>query len=111
METEGIFESAIRDAGDLAGVFEYDNGTAYFYLYRSGKDPKVLGAIHISSGVARFGSNDVLIRWSREMDKVGLFINGHLWAAFEADNATPYGGNYRPDASPNFPKDADEWFK
>ena len=32
MDTD-IFDSSIRRAGNLAGVFEYDGENAYFYLY------------------------------------------------------------------------------
>lgn len=31
--SSAIFESATRSAGDLAGVFEHDDDTGYFYLY------------------------------------------------------------------------------
>jgi hypothetical protein len=30
-----IFVSSVRSTGDLAGVFEYDGETGYFYLYRA----------------------------------------------------------------------------
>jgi hypothetical protein len=84
-EDSAIFESAVRAAGDLAGVFEYDGETAYFYLYRTGDDPKVLGAIHVWSGATHIVSEDIVVRWSEEMNTVQLFVRGHFRAGFAAD--------------------------
>jgi hypothetical protein len=41
-----IFDSSVRSDGDLAGVFEYDGQTGYFYLYEVGGNAynKVVGA-------------------------------------------------------------------
>ena len=49
---EEIFESSVRSAGDLAGVFEFDGDTSYFYLYRvdASEGNKVLDAIKVSVG-------------------------------------------------------------
>jgi hypothetical protein len=35
MSANEMFESASRANGDLAGVFEYDGETGYFYLYET----------------------------------------------------------------------------
>ncbi len=35
MTTEEIFDSCVREKGDLAGVFEYDGEAGYFYLYET----------------------------------------------------------------------------
>jgi hypothetical protein len=47
--TDEMFDSSIRSAGDLAGVFEYDGETGYFYLYDSvgSSNQRVLGAKRI----------------------------------------------------------------
>ena len=110
MATEEIFESTARESGDLAGVFEYDGETAYFYLYRADGPAKILAAIHVLSGDASFGAKDVVVSWNRQMDKVGLFISGELWAVFEADKAIPHGGNYLRGARPGLPAEAASWF-
>lgn len=59
-----IYESAARTAGDLAGVFEFDGDTSYFYLYKTTGDAsqKVLGAIHIMSETPDFDPKDVTER-------------------------------------------------
>jgi hypothetical protein len=56
MQKKEILKNATRSAGDLAGVFEFDEDTSYFYLYNTSGDAgqKVLGAIHIMSGTPDF---------------------------------------------------------
>ncbi len=99
-----IFVDAARSAGDLAGVFEFDGQTGYFYLYRlRGEGQKVLGAIHVVSGDPDFGERDIAIRWNPTEGKVGLFIKGELWAAFDAIRQAKYGGNYEPGVKPGLP--------
>jgi hypothetical protein len=84
MSGNEMFVSALRSAGDEAGVFEYDGETGYFYLYATKcKENEVLGAICVVIGVPDFGEIDVAIRWNAEQSKVGLFIRGRLWAAFD----------------------------
>lgn len=85
MASEEVFESCVRSAGDLAGVFEYDGETGYFYLYATGAtgEASVLDAIHILSGEADFAASDVTITWDPSEIRVGLFIRGRLRAAFD----------------------------
>jgi hypothetical protein len=92
MSTE-IFDSCVRPKGDLAGVFEYDGETGYFYLCRAKGNAveAILDSIHVFSGQPSFGEMDVLMRWDRQEEKVGLFIRGELWAVFDPTNRKSYG--------------------
>jgi hypothetical protein len=107
MNKKEIWESATRSAGDLAGVFEFDGDTSYFYLYKNSGDSgqKVLEAIHIMSGSPDFNSEDIAIRWDRNETIVGLFIRSKLWAAFDCTTVMKHGGNYQPQAQPNIPSE------
>lgn len=109
--SDEIFDSSVRSAGDLAGVFEYDGETGYFYLYETeeGEGHKVLGAIHVLSGDPDFVEVDVSIRWDSVSRRVGLFIRDVLWAVFD-DCREQYGGRYRPGARPALPSEATAWF-
>ena len=93
---EDIFESAVRTAGDLAGVFEFEGEASYFYLMRTNNadGKKIVGAIHVCSGSPDFGEADILIKWDEEENNVGLMIRGILWAAFNWHGAK-FGGDYR----------------
>lgn len=104
MQAGEMFASAARSAGDLAGVFEYDGDTAYFYLYQTG-DPgnKVLDSIHILSGRPDFEESDIEVRWNAREQNVGLFIRGELWAVFNGDTQAKHGGDYRPGTHPELP--------
>jgi hypothetical protein len=107
MEETEIFESTVRPSGDLAGVYEYDGETGYFYLYQTGSNSnKVLGAIHIISGPSDFDARDVEIRWDKESEKVGLFIRRTLWAVFVASNRGKFGGDYKPGGFPTLSPNA-----
>jgi hypothetical protein len=70
-----IFDSSVRSRGDLAGVFEYDGETAYFYLYdqRLPKNRLVLDAIRITSRQPDLGKADVRVEWDSGENNVGLF--------------------------------------
>jgi hypothetical protein len=94
----GIYGSALRSSGDLAGVFDYDGETAYFYLYRPFDDQsgEVLDAIHVFSGKLDLKKGDIHITWDRKEKQVGLFIRGGLWAAYSEPWPTRHGGNYAP---------------
>ncbi len=96
MTIEEMFDSSARSRGDLAGVFEYDGETGYFYLYECGGDAgqKVAGAILILSGAADFAQTDLAVCWDGGEKMVGLFICGQLCAVFDAASGTKYGGNY-----------------
>jgi hypothetical protein len=100
-----MFDSALRSTGDLAGVFEYDGETGYFYLYeeRGDKGRQVMAAIRVLTGRADFDEGDVAIRWDAGENSVGLFIRCQLWAAFDAKTGAKYGGNYRTGAQAEIP--------
>lgn len=102
---EDIFESAVRSAGDIAGVFEFDGETSYFYLWQTDTANKkhILGAIHICSEAPNFESSDIAIKWDRDEEKVGLFIKDSLWAVF-GDAGQKFGGNYNSEREPNIPE-------
>lgn len=102
-----IFDSRARSPGDLAGVFEYDGQTGYFYLYARGGDAgeRILDAIHVVSGGADFEGSDVSVRWDASEDKVGLFIRGTLWAVFDTRQRQKHGGGYGAGIAPSLPPD------
>lgn len=97
MPADDLFESSIRSSGDLAGVFEYDGDTGYFYLCAtdSSSGNRVLDAIHIVSGSLDFGQDDISVRWDRNEQRAGLFIRGTLWAVFDSMDRSKLGGDYR----------------
>ena len=99
MRAKEMFDSSTRSTGDLAGVFEYDGETGYFYLYNleGGSNHKVLDAIRIISSEVSFAQTDVAIRWDSDETKVGLFISDSLCAAFDVHTGAKYGGDYRKD--------------
>jgi len=102
-----LIESAVRANGDLAGVFEYDGETCYFYLVEAqdrGAGARVLDALLVLSGEPDFARNDVAVRWDGPQRAVGLFIRGRLWAVI-ADSRAAHGGRYRPGSSPRVPED------
>jgi len=100
-----IFESATRSTGDLAGVFEHDGETCYFYLYATGGNvgKKVLDAIHVASGELDFAEADIIVRWAANEQRVGLLIKGVLWAVFDCGHRTKHGGSYRLGGKPSLP--------
>lgn len=106
-----MFGSSVRPAGDLAGVFEYDGETGYFYLYETegGGGHKVLASIHVLTGEPDFSEEDVTIQWDSANLRVGLLIRDVLWAVFD-EGGTQYGGSYSPSATPRLPSEARSWF-
>lgn len=112
MATDELFDSHVRSSGDLAGVFEYDGNTGYFYLYATDEPEahKVLDAIHVFSGEPDFGEEDIAIRWDQNELKVGLFIRGILWAVFDHQQRVKYGGGYKPELVPKLPPEASSGF-
>jgi hypothetical protein len=108
-----VFDSAVRSAGDLAGVYEYDGDTSYFYLYdtRSEDTRKVIAAIPVLAGPSDFEEEDVAIRWDSTEGKVGLFIRERLWAAFDIETGAKYGGNYCAHGNPEMPVEIAEAFE
>ncbi|MFS8067430.1 MAG: DUF2251 domain-containing protein [Byssovorax sp.] len=107
MTTEEMFDSSIRSKRDLAGVFEYDGETGYFYLYECGGDAgqKVAGAILILSGAADFAQTDLVVRWEAGETMVGLLICGQLCAVFDAARGIKCGGNYCRGAQTHMPSE------
>jgi hypothetical protein len=80
-----IFTSKVRSAGDLAGVFEYDGETGYFYLYdqRRERGQMVFDAIQVVSSVADFQEPDVQVVWDATETRVALVIRHRVWALFD----------------------------
>jgi hypothetical protein len=107
MAESEMFESSLRTCGDLAGVFECDGETGYFYLYeeRANEGQKVAGAIHVLTGSPDFGQEDVSVVWDTSERFVGLFIRRQLWAVFEGQNRAKHGGDYLADSEPLIPKE------
>jgi hypothetical protein len=113
MANNKIFDSAVRSAGDLAGVYEYDGEAGYFYLYdtRNEDTRKVIGAISILTGTSDIKEKDLEIRWDSTESKVGLFIREQLWAVFDSETGARFGGNYRVHASAEMPVEVTEVFE
>jgi hypothetical protein len=100
-----LVESAIREKGDLAGAFEYDGRTGYFYLYdvREAENQKVLAFIRVISGNTDLADLEVSIRWDERQERVGLFLRGVQWVAFVAPIGAKHGGNFGPPANADIP--------
>ena len=100
-----MWDSAVRSHGDMAGIFEFDGDTSYFYLYSTTEpdDAKIKGAIHIATGIPNFAQADIGIRWTEDEDFVGLFFRSQLWAAFDCNTGAKYGGNYKAGDRPMMP--------
>ncbi len=107
-----MFDSSVRSAGDLAGVFECDGGTCYFYLYDVSGSPnqKIVDAIRILSGRPHFNESGVAVAWDANEGKVGLFIRGQLWALLDQWTGKNYGGGYQPGHLPEIPAEASRGF-
>ncbi len=105
MSVDQIFDSNVRSAGDLAGIFEYDDAAGYFYLYETSADQghKVVGAIRLLTSIPDFEQGDVEVRWDGNERYVGFFIRGQLWAAFDGMTKARFGGDYRPDGQAEIP--------
>jgi len=103
-----IFDSCVRTAGDLAGVFEYDGETGYFYLYdvNDNATRKILDTIHVLFGKPDFNDTDVSIRWDSTEEKVGLVIHGALWAVFDTGQKRKHGARYKVGTRPSLPSEA-----
>jgi len=100
-----MFDSNTRSLGDLAGVFEFDGETGYFYLYQIDMDcgNKILGAMQIISGNPSFCETDISIQWDTDERMVGLVIKQNLWAVFDSQDRAKFGGNYQTNAEPKIP--------
>ena len=109
--TDEVFESAVRTTGDVAGVFEYDGDTGYFYLYScSAKGSEhILHTIHVVTGDVDFVQSDVKVQWDPTETLVGLFVRKALWAVFDTKKRSKAGGGYQKGAVPSFEVQAVEW--
>lgn len=112
MDNAEIYISATRSDEDLAGVFESDGDTGYFYLYRNSgpQGKRIAGTIHLFSGAVDIKQDDVSIQWSDDETVVGLFIHRILWAAFDSAGAK-YGGNFQEHAQPGIPIEIESHFR
>lgn len=92
-----LFDSAVRSEGDFAGVFECDQGNAFFYLLRIDKNGNkaVCDTIHVFNDGEDVEQNDIAVSWDATEKMVGLFIDGVLWAVFNVAENRKSGGNYR----------------
>jgi hypothetical protein len=107
-----IYVSATRDLGDLAGVFEFDGDSCYFYLFSvdDALGGKVLDALPVVTGAPDFAAEDVDVRWDPAAALVGLFIRGVLWAVL-AHTRNAHGGHYRPGSRPRLPEHVEAAFR
>ena len=95
----------MRSFGDLAGVFEFDGETGYFYLCDQTREPtqKIIDRVRILSFKPDFSDHDVLVRWDDSEKRVGLLIRRELWAVFDAQAKTKHGADYLPQARSTVP--------
>ncbi len=105
MAKNEILDSAMRSAGDQAGVFEHDGDVGYFYLHEMNnkEDQKVVSAIRVLTGTLDFGEEDIAVRWNATESQVGLSIRGQLWTVFDSRTGGGYGGDYRASGKPWMP--------
>lgn len=91
-----FIESALRPDGDLAGVFEFDGETSYFYLWNSTlKDgKKILASICIDVAPSEIENSEVVIRWDENSKYVGLFFSRKLVAVFDDSGGRFFEGNF-----------------
>ena len=104
--TQEYLVSAVRGRGDLAGVFEFDGETGFFYMLdlRRKEGQQILGAIHVFTGDLGFRESDIVVRWDDGGIRVGLFLRGVQWAVFNGRTGQKFGGGYRPGADPEIPE-------
>lgn len=88
------FVSCARSAGDLAGVFEHDGETEYFYLYAlEARDAEpIRGAIHVCSAPADFAESEVAVRWhpNGQLASRGEYLDGERirdWEFYAEDGS------------------------
>lgn len=100
-----LFDSAVRSNGDLAGVFEYDGATGYFYLYdvSEKEQHRVVGSIRVLLGDTDLVEEDVAVRWDGGELRVGLFLRGTQWAVFNAATGAKHGGDFHINPTPHIP--------
>jgi hypothetical protein len=112
MELEEMFDSSVRSTGDLAGVFEYDGQTGYFYLYAMSREEgqKVLAAVRVIVTKPDFDKKSIEIKWDKTERRVGLFIGATLWAGFDTKTGAAFGGDYAAGAQPKVPQEVVQAF-
>ena len=100
-----VFKSSTRSSGDFAGVFEFDGDTGYFYLYETGasKSNKIIDAIRICSDTPYFAESEIAIQWDVDERRVGLLINGLLWAVFDCSSREKFGADYKSNSASEVP--------
>jgi hypothetical protein len=108
-----IFESSVRSAGDLAGVFEHDGESGYFYLYdmHQSEGHKVSGAIRVMAALPSLEQKDFAVSWSKGEEFVGLFVKDALCAVFDARSREEFGGDYVLGLPPAIPQPILQAFK
>jgi hypothetical protein len=89
-----IFISNSRSSGDLAGVFEADEETAYFYLYAINRQaaPKILSALNITKFVIGMSEKSISINWDKKEGRCGVFIKDRLTAVYDVGLLAETGG-------------------
>lgn len=82
------FITAACEANGLAGVYEYDDGTAYFYLCRVGTSAhvKIIESLQIDPQVRELSNGDIVLAWDEAGIRVGLF------AVFNVETPAKFGG-------------------
>lgn len=108
-----MFESAVRSTGDLAGVFEFDGETGYFYLYKIDaiEGQKIIDSIRISDEKPFYTQQDVHVRWSSDERVVGLQIGDQIWAAFDCGRGKKLGGEHRVGGASLVPREVTQRFE
>lgn len=106
MSDHHIFIERLSSAGDLAGVFEYDDDTGYFYLYdmRKPLGEKILDSIWILNYNTDLRASEIAVRWNADESHVGLFVRGELWAVFDLVARKKFGGQYQKGVRPQIPR-------
>jgi hypothetical protein len=109
---ESLVKSELCSSGDLAGVFEFDGDTAYFYLYQTGAkaNERICDAVLIASGPFDVAEEDISIRWDVNEQRVGLCIRGMLWAAFDCHAHLHFGGSYNTGDKSTVPAHISQYF-
>jgi len=89
MRFKGIFISNVRCGGDLAGIFEQEGSSAYFYLYDLTREEgrKAVRQLRIGYVPPDLQEKDVNVEWDDEQTTVALFIRKKLRAAFDVRSA------------------------
>ena len=84
------FHSRVRADGDLAGVYENDGDTGYFYLYKANapEGEHIIDAIQVEVGLP--SSSDVDVFWSSDQSLVGLKLGNRLVALFDCLTGDKY---------------------